>query len=187
MYNIEYYYSLIKSAFSKLSIPSSPESLYEPLRYSLSMNGKRIRPLLCLISCDLCNGDVNKAIPAALSLELFHNFTLIHDDIMDNANLRRGYPTVYKKWGINSGILSGDVMFAISYFEISKSVPELVNQLVSILTQTAIQVCEGQQYDLDFENKQHISTEEYLEMIRLKTAALIAASLKMGAIIANAD
>jgi len=180
------YSEIFNKEFEKYYVPPVPAGLYEPVSYTLSIGGKRIRPLLCLMSCDLCGGDITKALPAAVAVELFHNFTLIHDDIMDVAPIRRGKPTVFNRWGSNAGILSGDAMFAMAFEELAKSASENVGKLTSVLARTAIEVCEGQQLDMDFENMQSVAEDEYIEMIRLKTSVLIAASLKLGAIVAGA-
>ncbi len=169
----------------KKLLPSSPKNLYEPVNYFLSLEGKRIRPLLVLIACDCFKGDVKKSLPAAAAVELFHNFSLVHDDIMDNAPLRRGKTTVHEKWNNNIAILSGDVLLVKAYQQISKC--ESSKELDKIFSQTAIQVCEGQQYDMDFESRAEVSIGNYLEMIRLKTAVLLACSLQIGALCAGAS
>lgn len=176
----EAYYASVKSAF-----PKTPANLYQPLSYFLNLDGKRIRPLLVLIASDCFNGNTKKALPVAAAVELFHNFSLIHDDIMDNAPLRRGKQTVHEKWNTNIAILSGDVLFVKAYQQIAlcSDIPEVQN----IFSKTAVEVCEGQQYDMDFENEGDVHVEAYLEMIRLKTAVLLAASLQMGALSAGAS
>jgi geranylgeranyl diphosphate synthase, type II len=153
----------------------------------MDQGGKRLRPLFVLISNQMFGGKPEEALPAATAIEIFHNFTLLHDDIIDRAPLRRGYETVYQKWNTNIAILSGDTMFAIAYGELAKSRPELLPGLMKIFTQTAIEVCEGQQFDIDFEEQNDVRLSDYINMIRLKTAVLLAASLKIGAIIAEAD
>ncbi|MEA3504749.1 MAG: polyprenyl synthetase family protein [Bacteroidota bacterium] len=165
----------------------NPGRLYEPIEYTVKLGGKRLRPILCLAASDMFGGDMDEAIKAAIGLELFHNFTLIHDDIMDKAPIRRGQPTVYKKWDSNTAILSGDTVFAKAYEYIGKVSRKHLPDVVQVLTQVAIEVCEGQQFDLDFETQKNVSESEYLEMIRLKTAVLLAASLKAGAIIGEAS
>ena len=177
----------IATALRKLPIYTEPSGLYQPISYTLEQGGKRIRPLLALISAGVFGGDPDKALPAATAIEIFHNFTLLHDDIIDQAPLRRGRETVYKKWNINTAILSGDTMFAVAYGELAKSDPELLPQLMKVFTKTAIEVCEGQQYDIDFEDSDQVSIEGYINMIRLKTAVLLAASLKIGALVAGAS
>jgi geranylgeranyl diphosphate synthase, type II len=181
--------SLLDKLNKKLSLAtqnSVPGELYLPISYSLSMGGKRIRPLLVLMGCDLFGGEVEKALDLAAGVEIFHNFTLLHDDIMDRAPVRRGKDTVYKKWNTNIAILSGDTMFAIAYEYISHADPKVLPDLLKTFTQTARQVCEGQQYDMNFETIENVPLAEYMEMIRLKTGVLIAASLKIGAIAAHA-
>lgn len=171
----------------KLNWNVSPLGLYEPIGYVLSLGGKRIRPMLTLMSCDMFGGDVKKALPAALALEVFHNFTLLHDDVMDKAEMRRGRQTVHKKWNENTAILSGDVM-QIKAYQFLSEVPEIhLKQVLDLFSQMACEVCEGQQYDMEFEQRMDVMEAEYLEMIRLKTAVLLATSLKIGAIIAGAD
>ena len=164
-----------------------PHKLYDPIAYTMSHGGKRLRPLLTLLACDLFSGDVEKALYPALAIEVFHNFTLVHDDIMDKAPLRRGKETVYKKWDSNIAILSGDTMFALAYQYALNTDSNLVPKILSVFSQAAIEVCEGQQFDMDFETSPSVSIDEYLEMIRLKTAVLIAVSLQIGAIIGDAS
>jgi len=164
-----------------------PAELYEPQQYILTLGGKRVRPLLTLIGCDLFNGDIHEAIHAANTVELFHNFSLIHDDIMDNAPLRRGKATVHEKWNHNIGILSGDAMLVMAYKELAKCKPEHLPQLLTLFNQTAIEVCEGQQLDMNFETLNEVSIDSYVNMISLKTAVLLGCSLQMGAIVAGAD
>jgi len=171
----------------KESFTKQPVTLYEPIDYSIRTEGKRLRPVLCLASCELFGGTLSDALNAAIGIELFHNFTLLHDDIMDQAPIRRGKPSVYKKWNSNIAILSGDTMFAKAYEYIGKSSHEKLPQIHRVFTQTAIEVCEGQQHDMDFENRTHVTEEEYIEMIRLKTAVLIGCSLKIGGIVGNAS
>lgn len=164
-----------------------PAELYEPQQYILALGGKRIRPLLTLIGCDLFEGDTNEAIHAANTVELFHNFSLIHDDIMDNAPLRRGKVTVHEKWNHNIGILSGDAMLVMAYKELAKCKPEHLQALLNLFNQTAIEVCEGQQLDMNFETMNEVSIDSYVKMITLKTAVLLGCSLQMGAIIAGSN
>jgi len=167
------------------ALPVSPQNLYEPVTYFLELDGKRLRPLLVLIAADCFKGEIKKALPAAAAVELFHNFSLIHDDIMDKAPLRRGKATVHEKWNSNIAILSGDVLLVKAYQQIAES--ECAKKLLDVFSRTAIQVCEGQQDDMDFEGRQEVTMREYLEMIRLKTAVLLACSLQMGALCAGAD
>ncbi|MDY0103469.1 MAG: polyprenyl synthetase family protein [Lentimicrobium sp.] len=177
----------IKEAIDNLPVFGQPEGLYQPIAYTLKQGGKRLRPLLALLSTQAFDGNPDEALPAAIAIEIFHNFTLLHDDIIDEAPLRRGNETVYKKWNINTAILSGDTMFAIAYGQLSGSAPRYIPELMQVFTQTAIEVCEGQQYDIDFETSGSVNIQGYLNMIRLKTAVLLAASLKIGAIIGNAS
>ncbi|MEM9866432.1 MAG: polyprenyl synthetase family protein [Bacteroidota bacterium] len=165
----------------------APENLYEPIAYILGLGGKRMRPILTLMSVDVFDGDIEAALDAALAIEMFHNFSLVHDDIMDKAPLRRGKTTVHKKWDVNTGILSGDALLIKSYQAFENYPPVIFKKLVSLFSQTAIEVCEGQQYDIDFETRNDVSVPEYLMMITYKTAVLVATSLKMGAIIAGAS
>ena len=177
---------LIDEAFEGIRFPSAPADLYDPITYTLRNGGKRIRPLMVLASCQMFGGDIAEAINPAIGIELFHNFTLLHDDIMDKAPLRRGKETVYKKWNSNVAILAGDTMFAVANKYMLRTRPQAISQVIELFNQTAIEVCEGQQYDMDYENRQDVTIPDYLEMIRLKTAVLLAASLKTGAIIAGA-
>ncbi|PKO97868.1 MAG: hypothetical protein CVU14_09075, partial [Bacteroidetes bacterium HGW-Bacteroidetes-9] len=186
MISIEELQEKIAHSLKQLPIYKEPAGLYEPISYTLEQGGKRLRPLLTLISAQMFGGDPEKALPAAVAIEIFHNFTLLHDDIIDQAPLRRGRETVYKKWNNNTAILSGDTMFAIAYGQLAKSDPEKLPGLMKVFTKTAIEVCEGQQYDIDFEESDDVSIEGYVNMIRLKTAVLLAASLKIGALIAGA-
>lgn len=163
-----------------------PPQLYEPIEYTLKLGGKRIRPVLTLMGCCLYDDDINKALPQAIAIELFHNFTLIHDDIMDNAPVRRGKKTVFKKWNQNTAILSGDTLFAKAYQYAQITDKEILGDVLSVFSQTAIEVCEGQQLDLEFENRINVTVDEYIEMIRLKTAVLFASSLKIGSYIGKA-
>lgn len=166
-----------------------PQGLYAPIRYILEDGGKRIRPLLCLMSADLCGGRVDEALPAAVAVEVFHNFTLLHDDIMDRAPMRRGRPTVHLKWSENSAILSGDAMLIFAYQILSAgNYAELLPELLGVFNRAAMEVCQGQQYDMEFENSARgVSEGEYIEMIRLKTSVLLAAALEMGAIAGRAS
>ncbi len=176
-----------ESYLSGLNFDKEPANLYEPIKYTLGNAGKRIRPLLVLWSAKTFGVEIEQALPAAASIEIFHNFTLLHDDIMDNAPLRRGKPTVYKKWGENIAILSGDTMLVWAYKMLEDYDGTVYKKLNSLLSKTAIEVCEGQQMDMDFETRDNVSIKEYIEMIRLKTAVLLGAALQFGGIIANAD
>lgn len=164
----------------------SPANLYGPVDYSLEMGGKRLRPLLLLLSCNIFSDSVEEALPAAMAIEVFHNFTLLHDDIMDKAEVRRNRPTVHIKYSENSAILSGDVMAFLSYRYLLESKSENQKDILDLFTKTAIEVCEGQQLDMEFENRLLVTENEYIEMIRLKTAVLLACALKAGALVANA-
>lgn len=166
---------------------SEPKNLYEPIDYIMSLGGKRMRPILVLMSCDLFGGDISEAMEAALSIEMFHNFTLIHDDIMDSADLRRGKVTVHKKWDLNTGILSGDALMIQSNQRLEYYEGNIFKSLITLYNKTALEVCEGQQLDIDFETMHKVHLEEYLKMISYKTAVLVGASLKMGAIICKAS
>ncbi len=163
-----------------------PTLLYEPIEYTLGMKGKRIRPVLTLMACNLFTNDYEKAVKPALGIEIFHNFTLLHDDIMDNSSMRRGKPTIHKKYNDNIAILSGDAMSIMAYKLIVDANPPELSKVLSEFSKMAIEVCEGQQYDMDFEEITDVRPEQYLEMIKLKTAVLIAGSLKIGAIIGGA-
>lgn len=162
-----------------------PKNLYEPIDYILQLSGKRIRPMLTLMACDIFLNEYKKALPAALAVEVFHNFTLVHDDIMDDAPLRRGKKTVHEKWNLNTAILSGDAMLILAYQFFENYEPETFQQLAKLFSKTAIEVCDGQQLDIDFETRNDVTIDEYIEMIRLKTSVLVAAALKMGAIVAQ--
>ena len=177
---------IITSEIEQLNWNKEPRGLYEPIGYVLSLGGKRIRPALTLMACNLFQDDVQPAVNTALGLEVFHNFTLLHDDIMDRADVRRGRPTVQKKWNDNTAILSGDVMQIASYQLIADTPPAYLKSVLDLFSQTAAEICEGQQYDVDFENRDEVKAEEYLEMIRLKTAVLLGCALKCGAWIGGA-
>lgn len=166
---------------------AQPRHLYEPIGYILSQGGKRVRPHLCLLSAKLFEGDKQQAVYPAIAFEMLHNFTLLHDDIMDKADLRRGKETVYKKWNTNIAILSGDALFAKSYQYLLNYQGDSLRELVALLTNTSIEICEGQQWDLDFEQQNNVTIAQYLNMIRLKTAVMLAACLKAGAIASNAS
>ena len=169
------------------SFLASPNNLYEPIEYAMHQEGKRIRPLLSLMASDLFSGDIEKAKPAAIAIEVLHNFTLLHDDIMDKSPLRRGMPTVYNKYDTNTAILSGDTMFARAFTYLLKAEKTQIHDLVETFTNASIEVCEGQAMDMCFEERNDVSIEEYIEMIRLKTGVLLASALKLGAITALAD
>lgn len=178
---------IISFEIEKLNWQKSPEGLYKPISYVLSHGGKRIRPALTLMACNLFTDNLLPAIPTALGLEIFHNFTLLHDDIMDKAELRRGMPTVHKKWDDNTAILSGDVMQIVAYQLISETHETQLKPVLDLFSKTAIEICEGQQYDIDFEHRNSVEADEYLEMIRLKTAVLLGCALKTGALIGGSN
>ena len=163
------------------------DGIYLPFKYILNLGGKRFRPSLVLLSTELFGGDIQEAIRPALGIEVFHNFTLVHDDIMDSAPLRRGKKSVHTKWNLNMGILSGDVMFAQANELISSCYPHHLKEIISLFNKTAIEICEGQDLDMQFENRDRVELEEYIDMIRLKTAVLVGCALKMGAVIGNSN
>ncbi|MAP81817.1 MAG: polyprenyl synthetase [Aequorivita sp.] len=181
-YNQEFQQNL-ENAVTK----NEPAQLYDPIKYILSLGGKRIRPALTLMVCDFFEASYKEAMSAALAIELFHNFSLIHDDIMDNAPLRRGQITVHEKWDVNTGILSGDAMLILAYRFFEDYNPNQFQELAKLFSETALQVCEGQQHDMDFETRDDVSIDEYIHMIDHKTAVLVGAAMKMGAIVANAS
>ena len=175
----------IQLEISKLNL-TEPKNLYQPIAYSLAMGGKRLRPVMVLLACNLFSDKVEKAIPAAIAIEVFHNFTLLHDDIMDGAPVRRNSPTVHEKFNNNIAILSGDAMSIMAYNYLQKSQTSNLASMVNLFSQTALEVCEGQQLDMDYESRSDVSIHQYLNMIRLKTAVLLACSLKIGAMAAGA-
>ncbi|WP_055443859.1 polyprenyl synthetase family protein [Lacinutrix himadriensis] len=186
MQNISFYQEAFVSYLEKFVSKREPESLYDPIHYILQLGGKRLRPVLTLMTADIFNGDHKKALDAALSIEVFHNFSLVHDDIMDDAPLRRGKETVHEKWNINTGILSGDAMLILAYQLFENYDPKTFQALAKLFSKTALQVCEGQQYDIDFETRDDVTIPEYLKMIEYKTAVLVGAAMQMGAIVAEA-
>ena len=177
------YHEAFMAYLTKQTLTKEPTSLYAPAQYILQLGGKRIRPLLALMAADAVEGTYEKALPAALAVEIFHNFSLVHDDIMDEAPLRRGKPTVHEKWDVNTAILSGDVMLVNAYQCLNVYPPELFSALTPLFSLTAQQVCEGQQYDMDFPLQESVSQEAYLHMIKFKTAVLLGCSLQMGAMV----
>lgn len=179
------YHKIFSDYIDNQSINKNPKTLYEPIEYILSLGGKRIRPTLTLMGCDVFGEQVEKALPAAMAVEVFHNFSLIHDDIMDRAPLRRGHQTVHEKWDLNTGILSGDAMLILAYRYFEHYEPEIFAELAKLFSKTALEVCEGQQWDIDFETSDEVSIEQYLKMIEYKTAVLVGAALQMGAIVAK--
>ena len=186
MIELNQYTALIDAELNKIGFPNSPERLYEPLRYFLQIGGKRVRPLLTLLSAELFGSTSEKAMPQALCIEVFHNFTLIHDDIMDEAPLRRNMQTVHEKWNRDVAILSGDVLMIKAYQLLGNIEAKLLPPAFELFNKTAIEVCEGQQMDMDFEIRSDVSIEEYIEMIRLKTSVLLGCALEIGAIVAEA-
>lgn len=178
---------LIENAIPKIEYPKHPANLYAPIQYIMNLGGKRIRPVMVLMATELFVDDVTCAIDVALAIETFHNFTLVHDDIMDNAPLRRGKQTVHEKWGNNNAILSGDVMMVESNKHLSKVNPNVLKPVLDAFNATAQGVCEGQQLDMEFEQRNDVSIAEYLEMIRLKTAVLLGGAMKLGAIVGGAS
>lgn len=163
-----------------------PESLYEPIKYVLSMGGKRIRPTLMMLGYNLYHDDPESILPIACAIETYHNYTLLHDDLMDNADIRRGHATVHRKWDANTAILSGDTMLVLAYQRLAQCNDFKLRPLLDLFTETALEIGEGQQYDMDFETRLDVTEQEYIEMIRLKTSVLLACALKMGAILADA-
>jgi geranylgeranyl diphosphate synthase type II len=185
MHAIHQYQEFFISYLESQTINKEPRNLYEPIDYILRLGGKRMRPVLTLMTAEVFNADYTKALPAAMAVEVFHNFSLVHDDIMDDAPLRRGSPTVHEKWNINTGILSGDAMLILAYQYFEQYEPAVFRDLAKLFSKTALEVCEGQQWDVDFETRKDVTIPEYLKMIEYKTAVLVAAAMKMGAIIAN--
>ncbi|KAA3636782.1 MAG: polyprenyl synthetase family protein [Bacteroidetes bacterium] len=185
---IQRFYPVIMDYLEQNSFVREPKGLYEPVDYIMQLGGKRLRPILALAACDLFGTDYKKALPAALAVEVFHNFSLVHDDIMDDATLRRGKPTVHEKYDTNTAILSGDVMLILAYKSLCETADKsLTPRLIDIFNETAELVCEGQQYDMEFETSDEITIAQYLKMIELKTAALLRGSLQMGAVIGGVE
>lgn len=179
--------TLVNNYLDNIPYTRKPETLYEPIRYVLSLGGKRIRPVLMLMSYNLYKDDADTILPTACGLETYHNYTLLHDDLMDNADMRRGHATVHKKWDANTAILSGDSMLVLSYQRIAQCAPQYLPQILELFTTTALEIGEGQQYDMEFETRDDVCEAEYIEMIRLKTSVLLACAMKMGAIQAGAS
>ncbi|MBO4397243.1 MAG: polyprenyl synthetase family protein [Bacteroidaceae bacterium] len=181
----------IEQYIKQLPYPENPQGLYDPIKYVLSLGGKRIRPLLMIMAYNLYKEDTEKILPQAVALETYHNFTLLHDDLMDNADMRRGFQTVHKKWDSNTAILSGDAMLIIAYKLFTENIygfqPESQAKALKTFNDATLGVCDGQQYDVDFENRNDVREEEYMEMIRLKTSLLLACALKIGAELAGAN
>ena len=181
------YQDYFEDALGRLDFPPEPAELFEPIRYTLAMGGKRMRPVLVLLGAELMGGKLEDAQNAALAIEVFHNFTLLHDDIMDEAPLRRGMATVHTKWNSNIAILSGDVMLVEAYKLISKTPTSVLPEILNVFNKAATDVCEGQQWDMNFEGQDDVNLSDYLNMIRLKTAVLLGAALQIGALCANAE
>ena len=182
---VSQYQELFSAYLNSQEFHKEPKNLYGPIAYIVSLGGKRMRPILTLMTAEVFDTDYKKALPAATAVEIFHNFSLVHDDIMDDAPLRRGNETVHEKWDINTGILSGDAMLILAYQYFEQYEPEIFRDLAKLFSKTAIEVCEGQQWDVDFENRDDVTITEYLKMIECKTAVLVAAAMQMGAIIAK--
>lgn len=187
MTNLEKYTQLVEVGVQDFKFPAQPSNLYDPLRYFMTLGGKRMRPILTLMATEAFGIEPKEGLNAALAVELFHNFSLIHDDIMDNAPLRRAQSTVHEKWNPNIAILSGDVLLVNAYQCLASYEPSTFKDLFEIFNQTAIEVCEGQQMDMDFEQRADVSEAEYIEMIRLKTSVLLGCALQMGAIVGGAN
>jgi geranylgeranyl diphosphate synthase type II len=185
MHSIQQYQDFVLDFLNAQPQVREPKNLYEPIQYILGLGGKKIRPVLTLMSAEIFDADYSKALPAALAVEVFHNFSLVHDDIMDDAPLRRGNVTVHEKWNINTGILSGDAMLILAYQYFEQYEPAIFRELAKLFSKTALEVCEGQQWDVDFETRSDVTIPEYLKMIEYKTAVLVAAAMKMGAIVAE--
>lgn len=178
----------IHAYIEQLSYSREPKGLYDPIEYVLALGGKRLRPVLMLLAYNLYREDVESIFSQAAGIETYHNFTLLHDDLMDNADMRRGKPVVHKKWNENTAILSGDAMLILSYqFMMNQCPPEHVQEVMEIFSRTALEVCEGQQWDMEFESRNDVTVGEYIEMIRLKTSVLLAAALKIGAVLGGAS
>ena len=186
MQHISKYKTLVDASIDAFISSNKQQKLYEPINYILQLGGKRMRPILTLMAADMYGIALEKAVNAGIALEVFHNFTLLHDDIMDQAPLRRGKPTAHVKWGVNSAILSGDAMFVQSVQLLAKDQPKQLAAMLDVFNKTAIEVCEGQQMDMDFEQRENVTLDEYIEMITLKTSVLLGAALEMGALVADA-
>ncbi|WP_269234333.1 polyprenyl synthetase family protein [Flavobacterium flavigenum] len=185
MHHISQYQDFFINYLKSQNISKEPKNLYEPIEYILGLGGKRMRPVLTLMAAEVFDADYKTALPAAMAVEVFHNFSLVHDDIMDDAPLRRGKETVHEKWNLNTGILSGDAMLILAYQYFEQYEPEIFRDLAKLFSKTALEVCEGQQWDVDFESRSDVTIPEYLKMIEYKTAVLVAAAMKMGAIVAK--
>jgi geranylgeranyl diphosphate synthase, type II len=185
MHSIYQYQVFISDYLQSEYETKEPQNLYHPIHYILGLGGKRMRPVLTLMTAEVFDTDYKKALPAALAVEVFHNFSLVHDDIMDDAPLRRGNETVHEKWNVNTAILSGDAMLILAYQYFEKYTTDVFRELAKLFSKTALEVCEGQQYDVDFETREDVTIPEYLKMIQYKTAVLVGAAMKMGAIVAE--
>ena len=179
-------YEKVNTFIDKLAYNREPKSLYDPIKYVLSLGGKRIRPVLMMLGYNLWKDDPERILMPAVAVETYHNYTLLHDDLMDNADKRRGHDTVHKKWDANTAILSGDAMLVVAYQRLATVDQTKLKPVLDLFTETALEIDEGQQFDIDFENRSDVKEEEYIEMIRLKTSVLLACALKIGAILANA-
>ena len=177
---------MVNDYIEDATITRQPTSLYDPIKYVLSIGGKRIRPVLLLLTYNMYRDDIERVMPTAVGLETYHNYTLLHDDLMDKADMRRGMPTVHRKWDDNTAILSGDSMLVVAFQRVAQCPAENLQDILSLFTMTALEIGEGQQYDMDFENRMDVTEDEYIEMIRLKTSVLRACAVKMGAIMAGA-
>ena len=187
MHSIEEYINLVNKTIAEIEYPKQPERLYNPIAYTMALGGKRLRPVLTLLTCEAMGGDIAKAIDVAVGIELFHNFTLLHDDVMDKADVRRGKPTVHRQWNDNVAILSGDAMLTMATQHIAKAAPAVLPQIMELFNRTAMEIYEGQQWDMDFEELFDVSPNDYIRMIRLKTSVLLGCACKAGAIIADAS
>lgn len=187
MQSFNEYLNSVNDAVASIDYPKQPWGLYEPIAYTMGLGGKRIRPSLVLMSCDAFGGDIKSAVLPAVGLELYHNFTLLHDDVMDKANVRRGKPTVHVKWDENTAILSGDAMLTLATQYIAKAPGVVMERVMALFNKTAMEIYEGQQYDMEFEQRMDVTEDEYINMIRLKTSVLLGCACKMGAIIGGAS
>ena len=187
MHTFNEYLERVNNAIKAIPYPEQPSHLYEPITYTMDLGGKRLRPVLVLMACDAVGGDINRALTPAIGLEMFHNFTLLHDDVMDKADIRRGKPTVHVKWDDNTAILSGDAMLTMATQLIAQAPADVMPQVMDLYNRTAMEIYEGQQYDVDFETRNDVTVDEYIEMIRLKTSVLLGCACKMGALIGGAD
>lgn len=181
------YLGIVNEAIASIPYPEQPEQLYEPIAYTMALGGKRLRPVLALMACEAFGGDISSALMPAVGLELFHNFTLLHDDVMDRADVRRGKPTVHRRWNDNVAILSGDAMLTMATQYVARTSSDRLQPVMELFNRTAVEIYEGQQWDMDFEVRNDVSVKEYIEMIRLKTSVLLGCACKMGAIISGAS